>query len=187
GSWRRTGLEATRAIGRILADPRDVNVAVVAALGHLYGPNRERGIFRTEDAGRTWSQVLFVDENTGGADLAADPENPAVLYASLWQARNYPWLSYFKPMVGPTSAIYKSRDGGKTWAKLSGGGWPASEGGRIRLAAATGRRIYALVDAAAAERHGPAAEGLYRSDDGGASWARGNDPDGLASRHMERV
>src|SRR5262245_9470080 len=75
-SWRRVGLEATRAIGRIVADPRDVNVAVVAALGHLYGPNRERGIFRTEDGGKTWAHVLFVDDATGGADLAADPENP---------------------------------------------------------------------------------------------------------------
>ncbi len=103
-----------------MVDPRNPDVAVVAALGHLFGPNRERGIFRTGDGGRSWQQVLFVDDRTGGADLAADPENPDVLYASLWQARNYPWLSYFEPMVGPGSGLYKSKDAGKTWTRLSG-------------------------------------------------------------------
>ena len=186
-TWAHVGLEATRAIGRIVVDPRDPNVAVVAALGHLYGPNRERGLYRTEDGGRTWNQVLFVDDRTGGADLAADPENPSVLYASLWQARNYPWLSYFMPMVGPGSALWKSKDGGRTWARLSGGGWPASALGRIGLAAATGGRVYALVDAEGEERRGPSDEGLWRSDDGGATWARVNATPGLASSYMNRL
>ena len=146
-TWTHVGLAATRAIGRIVVDPRDANVAVVAALGHMFGPNRERGIYRTEDGGKNWSQALFVDDGTGGADLAADPENPSILYASLWEARNFPWLSYFRPMVGPTSAIYKSLDGGRTWKKLAGAGWPAGDVGRIGLAAAQGGRVYALVDA----------------------------------------
>jgi photosystem II stability/assembly factor-like uncharacterized protein len=186
-TWKHVGLSATKAIGRILVDPRDANVVTVAALGHIFGPNRERGIFRTEDGGRTWSHVLFVNEQTGGADLSADPENPAILYAALWQARNYPWLSYFKPEVGPGSAIYKSQDGGRTWRKLSGAGWPSADLGRIGLAAATGGRVYALVDAASAEGDKPSAEGLYRSDDGGAAWTRVNETKGLASSYMNRV
>ena len=186
-SWRHVGLAETRAIGRIRVDPRDPNVAVVAALGHMYGPNRERGIFRTEDGGKTWSHVLFVDDRTGGADLAADPENASVLYASLWQARNYPWLSYFQPMVGPGSAVYKSTDGGRTWKKLSGAGWPTENLGRIGLAAGQRGRVYALVAAAAEVRGGPSAEGLYRSDDGGAAWTRVNDTAGLASSYANRV
>ena len=186
-SWRHLGLAATRAIGRIVVDPRDANVAVVAALGHIFGPNRERGIFRTEDGGKSWSHVLFVNDGTGGADLAADPENPSVLYASLWQARNFPWLSYFRPDVGPGSAIYKSIDGGRTWKKLSGGGWPSTELGQIGLAAAAGGRVYALVDAPPAASGSASAAGLYRSDDGGVGWIRVNDAPGLGSSYMNRV
>jgi photosystem II stability/assembly factor-like uncharacterized protein len=186
-TWKNVGLASTRAIGRILVDPRDANVATVAALGHIYGPSRERGIFRTEDGGRTWSQVLFVDENTGGADLCADPENPSVVYASLWQARSFPWLSYFRPDVGPASAVYKSQDGGRTWKKLSGGGWPVAELGRIGLAAAAGGRVYTLVDAAPGEKGAASADGLYRSDDAGATWSRVNETPGLASSYMNRV
>ncbi|MGE5412918.1 MAG: WD40/YVTN/BNR-like repeat-containing protein, partial [Syntrophomonadaceae bacterium] len=186
-TWRHIGLAATRAIGRIHVDPRDADVAVVAALGHLFGPNRERGIFRTADGGKSWQQVLFVDERTGGADLAADPENPDVLYASLWEAKNYPWLSYFEPMVGPGSAVYKSKDGGKTWTRLSGVGWPHTPLGRIGLCASAGGRVYALVDAAGEERRGPSDEGLYRSDDGGGTWTRVNATPGLASSYANRV
>src|SRR5262249_35612366 len=175
-TWRGVGLEATRAIGRIVVDPRDANVAVVAALGHLFGPNGERGLCRTADGGRTWQQVLFVDDRTGGADLAADPENPDVLYASLWQARNYPWLSYFEPMVGPGSGVYKSRDGGRTWTRLSGSGWPTAPLGRIGLAAARGGRVYALVDAAGGEGRRGAADDAraHRSGDAGGDAARGD-------------
>src|SRR5262249_60385906 len=106
--------------------------------GPDHRPNKEGGPFRTPDGGKSWSQVLFVDEDTGGADLAADPENPDVIYGSVWQVRNYPWLSYFKPTVGPGSGIYKSTDGGRTRASLQGGlptnvgpiGPPPARGGR---------------------------------------------------------
>src|SRR5262245_44234569 len=189
-TWRRVGLESTRAIGRIVVDPRNPDIVLVAALGHIFGPNPERGIFRTEDGGKTWSPVLFVSENTGGADLAADPENPAIVYASLWQARNYPWLSYFKPMVGSESGLYKSTDGGKTWKRLSGGGWPQENLGRIGLGASPGGRVWALVDAAPPanrEEEESRAAGLYRSDDGGATWTQVNTSPGLGSSYMNRV
>ena len=187
-TWRRIGLTDSRAIGRILVDPKNPDVALVAALGHMFGGNRERGLFRTEDGGRTWSQVLFVDENTGGADLAADPENPAILYASLWQARNYPWLSYFQPMIGPGSALYKSTDGGRTWARLSGGGWPSTPIGRVGLAASTGGRVWALVDAAdESPTVTSKVAGLWRSDDRGGTWTRVNGTSGLASSYMNRL
>ncbi|HEX4438895.1 MAG TPA: hypothetical protein VH854_02425 [Thermoanaerobaculia bacterium] len=191
-TWRHAGLEATRAIGRILVDPANPDVAVVAALGHIYGANKERGIYRTEDGGRTWNQTLFVADDTGAADLARDPEHPDVLYASLWQGRNYPWLSYFEPMAGPRSGIYKSEDAGRTWKRLSGGGWPQSSLGRIGLAAAAGKRVWALVDAPG-EMGAPGAEGarsdagLYRSDDAGATWQRVNATPGLASSYANRV
>ena len=186
-TWRRIGLADSRAIGRILVDPKNPDVVLVAALGHMFGPNRERGIFRTEDGGKSWKAVLFVDENTGGADLAADPDNPSVVYASLWQARNYPWLSYFKPMVGPGSGVYKSADGGRTWKRIAGGGWPAESLGRIGLGASKGGRVWALVDAAATPGKPSSAEGLWRSDDGGSTWSRVNDSQGLGSSYMNRV
>ena len=186
-TWRRIGLRDSRAIGRILVDPKNPDVVLVAALGHIYGPNRERGVFRTEDGGRSWRQVIFVDESTGGADLAAAPDDPSVVYASVWQARNYPWLSYWKPMVGPGSGIFKSADGGRTWKRVAGGGWPAESLGRIGLAASPGGRVWALVDAGAAAPGKPSAAGLWRSDDGGATWALVNSTPGLGSSYMNRL
>ena len=186
-TWRKIGLADSRAIGRILVDPKNPDIVVVAALGHIFGPNRERGLYRTEDGGKSWRQVLFVDENTGGADLAADPDDPSILYASMWQARNYPWLSYWKPMVGPGSAVYKSADGGRSWKRLAGGGWPADNLGRIGLAASSGGRVWALVDAAPAPGKPTSAAGLWRSDDGGATWLRANATPGLGSSYMNRL
>ncbi len=148
-TWTKRGLSATRHIGRILVDPRDPNVVLVAALGHVFGANKERGVYRSTDGGKNWSQTLFVDENTGAVDLAADVRHPEVVYAAAWQVRNFPWLSYFKPNVGPGSAVYRSADGGRTWKRLSGGGWPAGDIGRIGLAVAPGGRVYALLDAPA--------------------------------------
>ncbi len=193
-TWRHIGLSGTRAIGRIVVDPRNPDAVLVAAMGHIFGPNAERGVFRTEDGGKTWTKALFVDENTGAVDLAADPADPSIVYAALWQARNSPWLSYFRPNVGPGSGVYKSQDGGRTWKRLSGNGWPPGDGlGRIGLAVAPGGRVYAAVDAraisgnAGRSRGGETQTGLYRSDDGGASWTRVNAERWVGSDYFGRV
>ena len=170
-TWQSLGLAATRHIGRIWIDPRNPEVVLVAALGHLYGPNRQRGIYRSSDGGKTWKHVLFINDQTGVVDLAADPTNPNVLFAAAWQMRDWPWLDYFEPHGGPGSGIYRSMDGGKTWTRLEGGGWPTGPLGRIGLAVthtAQGTRIYAAVDSV---KQG----GIWRSDDGGNHWQRVND------------
>ncbi|TLY60484.1 MAG: hypothetical protein E6K52_10280, partial [Gammaproteobacteria bacterium] len=170
-SWTAVGLEATRYIGAIWIDPRDANVVAVAALGHFFGPNPERGVYRSTDGGRTWTHALAIDDSTGVVDLAADPSNPNLLYAAAWQGRGWPWLSYFQPNVGPGSGIYKSTDGGASWTRLSGQGWPSGPLGRIGLAVAhtaQGMRVYATVDS---KKEG----GVWRSDDGGDRWTRVNE------------
>jgi photosystem II stability/assembly factor-like uncharacterized protein len=170
-TWEPRGLAASRHIGRLWIDPRNADVVLVAAQGHFFGPNPERGVFRSTDGGRSWQKVLFVDENSGATDLAADPAAPDTVYASTWQVRYYPWLSYFTPNVGPGSGIYKSIDGGRTWTRLTGHGLPTEPMGRIGLAVAPGSRgarVYASIHTA-----GPGV-GLYRSDDGGATWQRVN-------------
>ncbi len=182
-TWAPAGLERTRHIGAILVDPRSASVVLVAALGHVFGPNPERGVFRTEDGGATWSRTLFVSENTGAVDLAADPSSPDIVFASVWQVRHRPWLAYFAPSTGRESGVYRSRDGGRTWTRIEGGGWPDGALGRIGLAvthAGDATRVYAAVDA---ERDG----GLYRSDDGGASWKRVNADSGLGSNYFGRA
>jgi hypothetical protein len=123
-TWKHLGLEGTRHIGRILVDPRNPEVVIVAAMGHIFGPNDQRGVFRTADGGKRWRKVLYVDENTGAVDLASDPSSPDILYAALWQARCYPWQAYFAPIAGPGSGVYKSTDGGKSWSRVPGRGLP---------------------------------------------------------------
>jgi photosystem II stability/assembly factor-like uncharacterized protein len=174
-TWQHIGLEATRHIGAILVDARDANTVLIGALGHYFGPNRERGVLRSEDGGKTWQQTLFIDAETGVADLRADPENPAIVYAAAWQVRNYPWLSYFQPNAGPGSGLFKSSDGGKNWTRIRGAGWPYGALARIGLATASGGRVYAVIDAAPDSgnvQHEGSQDrgGLYRSDDGGANW-----------------
>ena len=163
-SWTRIGLEDSRQIGRILVDPSNAQTLLVAALGHAYGPNDMRGVYRSTDGGATWTRTLFRDRDTGAIDLASDPAMQ-VVFASLWQTRRPPW-SVYAPSNGPGSSLWKSSDGGVTWSELRGNGIPSVGLGKIGLAVAPSNpaRVYAIVDA----RDG----GLYRSDDGGASWKR---------------
>jgi photosystem II stability/assembly factor-like uncharacterized protein len=164
-TWTPIGLEDSRQIGRILVDPRDANKVFVAALGHAYGPNQERGVFRSKDGGKSWQKILFHDENTGAIDLALEPGNPKTIYAALWQTRRPPW-SIYPPSNGPGSGLYRSGDGGDHWERVSGQGLPSEGLGRIGIAFAPSnpRRIYLIVDA----KEG----GLFRSDNSGQSWQR---------------
>ena len=183
-TWELRGLADSRHIGRLWVDPRNADVVLAAVQGHFFGPHPERGVFRTTDGGRSWEKVLFVDADTGAVDLAADPAAPDTIFAATWQVRYYPWLSYFKPNVGPGSGIYKSTDGGKTWTHLTGHGLPAGPLGRIGLAVAPGKqagRVYATINAAGPD------SGVYRSDDGGANWQRVNANGGLAGDYFASV
>ncbi|HWX55031.1 MAG TPA: hypothetical protein VN176_10625 [Verrucomicrobiae bacterium] len=162
-TWSNIGLRDSQHIARILVDPKNPDDVLVAALGHAYGSNEERGVFRSTDGGATWQRVLYKDENTGAIDAAFDPDNPQTVFAALWSARRPPWSQY--PPINGSGAIYKSTDGGVTWTQVTGGGLPAGEWGRIGLAIARGthgKRIYALIDTQKG--------GLFRSDDGGQNW-----------------
>jgi photosystem II stability/assembly factor-like uncharacterized protein len=162
-SWTHIGLTDSRQIARILVDPTDPHKVFVAVLGHAYGPNTERGVFRSKDGGATWQRILFHDENTGAIDLAFEPGNTSTIYAALLQTRRPPWNVY-PPSKGPGSGLYRSRDGGDHWEPVTGQGLPADEVGRIGIAFAPSnpKRIYLIVDAKAG--------GLYRSDDSGQNW-----------------
>jgi len=165
-TWTLMGLEETRHIGRVVIDPDDHDVVYVAADGHLWGSNPERGVFKTTDGGAIWTRVLFVDEDTGASDLAMDPSNSRVLYAAMYQRRRTPWGFNGG---GPGSGLYKSGDGGGSWIRLTEG-LPESPLGRIAvdIHRADPRIVYALVEAAAGT-------GLYRSDDGGDHWEKVSD------------
>src|SRR5882672_6481419 len=167
-TWTHIGLEDSRQIARILVDPRDPEKVFVAALGHAYGPNSERGVFFSKDGGKKWKRVLFHDENTGAIDLAFEPGNPKTIFAALLQTRRPPWNIY-PPSKGPGTGLYRSRDGGEHWEQLSGHGLPSEGLGRMGIAFAPSntRRIYLIADA----KEG----GLYRSDDGGENWQRVSD------------
>ncbi|MEO8780092.1 MAG: hypothetical protein ABI389_15680 [Rhodanobacter sp.] len=182
-SWQHIGLDKTRHIGRILVDPRHPDTVLVGALGHYFGPNHERGVFRSSDGGKHWQQTLTINDDTGIVDLAADPADPAIVYAAAWQVRNYPWLSYFQPNAGPGSGLYRSSDGGVTWKRLGGDGWPSGALGRIGIATARGGRVYAVVNDAGT----PAQSGLYRSDDGGAHWQAMSHAGWLANDYFSRI
>jgi photosystem II stability/assembly factor-like uncharacterized protein len=171
-TWKNTGLRDSRAIGKVIVNPKNPDIALVAALGHPFGPNAERGIFRTLDGGKTWEKVLYKDDNTGGIDVAFDPRNANILFASLWEVRRTPWgLS----SGGPGSGLYRSRDGGTTWKRLDDKGLPKGLYGRIGVSvAANSERVYALIQASAG--------GLYRSDDGGDTWQLVNGSHSLIQR-----
>jgi len=161
-TWAHTGLDQTGRISEIVVDPKDPNIVYVAAMGHCYGPQQERGVFRTTDGGKKWQRVLFVDENTGASDLVIDPNNPRVLFAGMWQVELRPWNLN---SGGPGSGLYVSRDGGSTWKHLTGSGLPQSPLGRIGVAIApsNSNRVYALIET---DDKGV----LWRSDDGGDNW-----------------
>jgi len=165
-TWKNVGLRDTRQIGALIVDPRNPDIVLVAALGHAFGPNEERGVFRSTDGGASWKRVLYKDRDTGAVDLSYDPSNPNIVYASLWQMRRQPWNF---SSGGPGSGLYRSSDGGETWTHLQGHGLPAGILGRIGVAVAGGGsgRVYAMVEAAEG--------GLFRSDDAGASWTRVNE------------
>src|SRR5216684_4098369 len=159
-TWKNIGLRDSRAIGRVIVDPKNADIVFVAALGHPFGSNSERGIFRTTDGGKNWEKVLYKDENTGGIDVAFDPHNPNILFAALWQARRTSWSL---TDGGPGSGLYRSSDGGTTWKQLQEHGLPKGPYGRIGVAvAANSDRVYVLMEAHEV--------GLYRSDDGGETW-----------------
>lgn len=164
--WRFIGLADSRQIGRILVDPRNPSLVLVAALGHAYGPNAVRGVFRSTDGGAHWKKVLFRDNDTGAIDLAFRPGDPSIVYAALWQTRRPPW-SVYPPSSGPGSGLYVSHDGGAHWSHIAGNGFPAHPGRMgIALSPARPSRVYVLAD-------GPPSEaGLYVSNDGGARWNR---------------
>ena len=168
-TWQHLGLRDAQQIAAILVDPRDPNRVYVAAMGHPYGPNAERGVYRSTDGGAHWDKVLGSDENTGAIELAFDPKNSRTLYADLWSARLGPWEN--GAFHGPGSGLFKSTDGGTKWTQLTRGLPTFAQGlGRIGLGVAPsdGRRIYAMVDAS------DAMGGVYRSEDAGLSWARVN-------------
>lgn len=171
-TWKLMGLEKTGRIPRVVIDPTDPKIVLVCALGTAYGPQPERGVFRTTDGGATWTKVLFVDENTGCSDLAMDPKNPRVLYAGMWQLEIHTWG---RTSGGPGSGLFVSRDGGVTWKRLEGHGLPASPVGKIAVAIAPSNpdRVYAEIETGdGIPWNGkPTQNGqLWRTDDGGENW-----------------
>ena len=162
-TWSTPTLTDARQIGAIVVDPTNPDIALVAAIGHAFGPNTERGVFRTADGGKTWTRVLYKDENTGAIDVTLDPHNPKIVWAALWTVRRQPWNF---SSGGAGSGLYRSADGGLTWTHVTGAGLPDGILGRIdvQVSGADSNRVYAMVEA----KDG----GLYRSDDAGGHWMR---------------
>jgi photosystem II stability/assembly factor-like uncharacterized protein len=171
-TWTRMGLENTGRIGKIVIDPRNPDNVVACALGHAYGPQQERGVFRTTDGGKTWERTLFVDESTGCSDLEMDPGNPRRLFAGMWQLEIKTWG---RESGGPGSGLFVSKDGGATWQRLTGRGLPSKPVGKVAMAIARSNpdRVYALIETGdGLPWKGQEAEKgqLWRSDDGGERW-----------------
>ncbi len=160
-TWTHIGLTDTRHIARVAVDPHDANIVLVAAMGHAFGPNTDRGVFRSTDGGKTWAKTLFKDDKTGAVDISIDPQNPRTVFAGLYQFVRTPWGF---DSGGPGSGLYRSTDGGVTWSQLTGHGLPSGVLGRIgvSVSGADSNRVYAIIEATRG--------GLYRSDNGGDSW-----------------
>ncbi len=172
-TWKHVGLADTQAIARIRIDPANPDIVYVAALGHPYGPNSERGVFRTLDGGKTWQKVLYKDDHAGAEDLCLDPHNSRVLYAAIWDVYRTAWTL---SSGGPRSGFYKSTDGGSNWTEITRNrGLPQGIIGKIGVAvSADSNRVYAMVEAEDG--------GLFRSEDAGASWTRVNEDRRLRQR-----
>src|SRR5260370_19407416 len=167
-TWTHVGLPDAQQITAILVDPKDANHLFVAAQGHPYGPNKERGVFRSTNGGQSFEKILYNDENIGAADLAFDPSNTQTIYAVLWAARVAPWeIRSGESFVAPGSGLYKSTDGGSNWRQLTKGLPSSDDGGLGRIGVAVApsqpQRVYATVEA-------KKGAGVYRSDDAGESW-----------------
>lgn len=171
-TWKLMGLEKTGRIARIVVHPQDPDIVMACALGTAYGPQQERGVFRTTDGGTSWTRVLFVDENTGCSDLAMDPSNPRVLFAGMWQIVIH---TYGRFSGGPGSGLFVSRDGGVTWTRLRGNGLPTKPVGKVALAISSSnpQRVYVLIETGDGipwnEQETEDGQ-LWRSDDGGRRW-----------------
>jgi photosystem II stability/assembly factor-like uncharacterized protein len=172
-TWTHEGLEDTRQISRIVVDPRDPNVVYVSVLGHAYGPNEQRGVYKSVDGGTHWAKVLDKGSEIGISDLAICSHNPQLLFAGTWNTHRPPWSTY-APIDGPGGGLYRSKDAGKTWSGLNKG-LPEGDWGRVGVdVAPDGKRVYALIQAKKS--------GLYRSDDGGDTWTLVNADPRLTSR-----
>jgi photosystem II stability/assembly factor-like uncharacterized protein len=160
-NWSRIGLEDSQHIAKIVVHPQNPDIVYVAALGHAYGPNETRGVFRSTDGGKTWQKILFKDNKTGAIDLVFDPNNPHILFAALWETQRTPWVM---TSGGPGSGLYRSGDDGATWKRLEGHGLPSGVLGRIgvSVSGADGNRVYAIIEAEKG--------GLYGSEDAGETW-----------------
>jgi photosystem II stability/assembly factor-like uncharacterized protein len=174
-TWEFKGLKETQAIGRIVVHPTNPDIVYVAALGHIWDSNAERGLYRTTDGGTTWKLVKFISDKAGFVDVALDPRDPNVVWAASWERVRGP---YFLNSGGPGSGLWKSTDGGDTWTEVKGNGFPTANKGRIGLAISLSNpsTMYAEVEAEK-EADGTGGTGLYRSTDSGATWEKMNDVD----------
>ncbi|HYY56551.1 MAG TPA: hypothetical protein VE842_04410 [Pyrinomonadaceae bacterium] len=173
-TWKRVGLEDTRQIGRVRVHPRNPDIVYVAALGHAFGPNAQRGIFRSKDGGKSWEKILYRDDKSGAIDLVLDPTNANILYAGFWQVVRRPWSL---ESGGPGSGLFKSTDGGDTWTELTRNeGLPKGTIGKVGIAVSPANpdRVWAIVEAADG--------GVFRSDNAGKTWARVNEERKLRQR-----